>query len=155
MEKILLNQMSMIANMLSSGQRKYYDAMLKNAKNVECVSLSEVFTEREIRLIAKAINPREKECYRNAHLLTQLFPDRVRYVEGQTAVCGISIDHAFNKVDDKYVDLTLEFCLKENIKEKEYLSIGEYDIKTITEVALETQYYGDIFRNIFIKNLKK
>lgn len=54
--------------------------------------------------------PVVKECYKNAHLLTLLFPDRVQYVEGKTNVF-IPIYHAFNRVGNKYIDITFEFAL--------------------------------------------
>lgn len=67
--------------------------------------------QREIELIRRVVRPEVKGCYRNAHLLTLLFPDRVRYVEGKTHTV-IPIDHAFNRVGDKYIDITFEFALE-------------------------------------------
>lgn len=63
-----------------------------------------------IELIRRTVRPVVKGCYRNAHLLTLLFPDRVQYVEGKTNAF-IPIDHAFNRVGDKYIDITFEFAL--------------------------------------------
>lgn len=80
------------------------------AKRVEVVKAADVFDEREIELIRRTVRPVVKGCYRNAHLLTLLFPDRVQYVEGKTNAF-IPIDHAFNRVGDKYIDITFEFAL--------------------------------------------
>lgn len=56
---------------------------------------STVTDGRGIELIRRTVRPVVKECYKNAHLLTLLFPDRVQYVEGKTNVF-IPINHAFN-----------------------------------------------------------
>ena len=150
----LLDYIKMLANVTSGQQKEFYETELANAKTVKCVPLCEVFTSEEINRIKNCVKPQKKECYKNAHLLCVWFPDKAQYVEGQTSCCGIGIDHAFNKIGDKYVDITMERCLKEDVTSKEYLSIGEYSLDVINEVVLDTKYYGDIFRNLYIKNLK-
>lgn len=91
------------------------------------------------------IKPKPKECYRNAHLLCEAFPDRFKYCEGKVNV-PIPIDHAFNSVDDVYIDITFEFALNENPSVYEYVVFGEYDAQTIHNAVLETGYYGEIYR---------
>ena len=98
-------------NGLPERQRKYFADTIDVAKRVEVVPAADVFDEREIELIRRTVRPAVKECYKNAHLLTLLFPDRVRYVEGKTHTV-IPIDHAFNRVGDKYIDITFEFALE-------------------------------------------
>jgi len=78
-------------------------------------------------------------------LLTLLFPDRVRYVEGKTHTV-IPIDHAFNRVGDKYIDITFEFALGLDPTQYEYVAFGEYPAGVIEEIANQTGYYGDIYR---------
>jgi hypothetical protein len=51
-------------------------------------------------------------CYlQNPKFPTWVFPDRVQYVEGKTNAF-IPIGHAFNRVGDKYIDITFEFALE-------------------------------------------
>lgn len=152
--KSLLDYIRVLANVTSGQQKEFYEAELANAKIVRCVPLCDVFISEEIKRIKNCVNPQKKECYKNAHLLCVCFPEKAQYVEGQTSCHGIGIDHAFNKIGDKYVDITMELCLGEDVTAKEYLSIGEYNLDVINEVVLETKYYGDIFRNLYIKNLK-
>ena len=99
----------------------------------------------DIGLIRRVVRPEVKGCYRNAHLLTLLFPDRVRYVEGKTHTV-IPIDHAFNRVGDKYIDITFEFALELDPTQYEYVAFGEYPAGVIEEITNQTGYYGDIYR---------
>lgn len=106
---------------------------------------TDVFDEREIELIRRTVRPVVKECYKNAHLLTLLFPDRVQYVEGKTNVF-IPIDHAFNRVGNKYIDITFEFALGLDPTQYEYVAFGEYPAGVIEEITDQTGYYGDIYQ---------
>lgn len=71
--------------------------------------------------------------------------DRVQYVEGKTNVF-IPIDHAFNRVGNKYIDITFEFALGLDPTQYEYVAFGEYPAGVIEEIADQTGYYGDIYR---------
>lgn len=73
--------------------------------------------------------------------------------EGKTNV-PIPIDHAFNKVGDAYIDITFEFALHENPSIYEYVTFGEYDAKTIRKAALETGYYGEIYKWLYYQSKK-
>lgn len=96
-------------------------------------------------MIRRTVRPVVKGCYKNAHLLTLLFPDRVQYVEGKTNVF-IPIDHAFNRVGNKYIDITFEFALGLDPTQYEYVAFGEYPAGVIEEITDQTGYYGDIYR---------
>lgn len=99
-------------------------------------------------------NPQPQQCYRNAHLLCQLFPERVQYCEGKV-LAFTPIEHAFNRIGDKYVDITFEFALNDTeLLQHEYVVFGEYDLQTINRVTKETGYYGDIYRNVYIERVK-
>ena len=112
MESVIIEEMRAFLRLgLPERQRKYFADTIDVAKRVEVVPAADVFNEREIELIRRVVRPAVKECYKNAHLLTLLFPDRVRYVEGKTHTV-IPIDHAFNRVGDKYIDITFEFALE-------------------------------------------
>lgn len=111
MESVIIEEMRAFLQLgLNPKQRQYFADTIAVAKRVEIVRAADVFDEREIELIRRTVRPVVKECYKNAHLLTLLFPDRVQYVEGKTNVF-IPIDHAFNRVGNKYIDITFEFAL--------------------------------------------
>lgn len=152
MENSLLAEIQALRDLTTGRQREYFEAMLAGAKPVACTPLVDVFTEHEIELIRVGVQPRKKECYRNAHLMTAYFDD-VEYVEGKVGLdCGIAIDHAFNRRGDHYFDVTWEIALENSVEGVDYLSIGEYDAETVNKVAFETGVYGDIFRNLYIKS---
>lgn len=151
MESNLLKELQGFRDLTSGKQREFFEEMLSGAKEVECTPLSEIFSKTEIARIRSMVKPQVKECYRNAHLMALYFPD-VDYVEGKVQMdCGLGIEHAFNRRGDRYFDITWELVLHNSVKDVPYLSIGEYTADEINKVALETGYYGDIFRNQYIK----
>lgn len=153
MESVIIEEMRAFLRLdLPDRQRQYFTDTIAVAKRVEVVKAADVFDEREIELIRRTVRPAVKECYKNAHLLTLLFPDRVQYVEGKTNVfipidhVFIPIDHAFNRVGNKYIDITFEFALGLDPTQYEYVAFGEYPAGVIEEIANQTGYYGDIYR---------
>lgn len=134
-------------------QAEFYRQMLKDAKPIEVVRLSEVFTETEIKAIKRFVKPKVKECYRNATLFSHIYPE-VKYVEGKMTCCGaFGIEHAWNKVGDKYVDITMELALKRDPTKEEYMSLGEYDEETITRITNKTEFYGNIYNELYKEKL--
>lgn len=151
----LRTQLKQIAS-LTAGEmhRKYYGYLAEHSKDINVVPLREAFTEEEIETIKKHVRIEKKECYKNASRLCGLFPDKVKYCEGQMNCYGLGIDHAWNKVGDVYVDITSELALgddEEKIRNTEYLLFGEYDYEVLVRVLMETEYYGDVFRHLFFE----
>lgn len=139
--------------MLQGKQKELMRQIIHDAKDVVVDSINDVFTKEEIKKIKKVVRPKAKECYKNAFLLTQLFPEKVMYVEGKMSCFkSISLEHAWNKVGDKYVDITMELVLKKNPKDEEYMSLGCYEYKEILDVAVKLGYYGEVYFN---KNINK
>ena len=83
-DNLIYTALKDIMDICSSYQKAYYEQILKDLKPVEVVPISEVFTQEEIDTIKKIINPKPKECYRNATVLTNYFTDNhtIEYVEG-------------------------------------------------------------------------
>lgn len=52
----------------------------------------------------------------------------------------------FNRVGDKYIDITFEFALELDPTQYEYVAFGEYPEGVIEEITNQTGYYGDIYR---------
>ena len=145
---------------LTQGQKQsdFFAQKLKDGKIVTCVPLCEVFDEREINIIKQLVRPEKRMCFKNAHILTSLFPDRVKYVEGEVTICGggIGIEHAWNLVDgEHYVDLTFELALGEDVTKEGYVALGEYDAKTLRRVTHKTGYYGGIYNQLYLDALNK
>lgn len=156
MESVIIEEMRAFLQLgLNPKQRQYFVDTIDVAKRVEVVRAADVFNDYELEIIRGVLKPQPQQCYRNAHLLCQLFPERVRYCEGKTHTL-IPIDHAFNRVGDKYVDITFEFALNDaELTEYEYVVFGEYDLQTIDRITEATGYYGDIYRNVYVERLKR
>lgn len=145
---------------LTQGQKQsdFFAQKLKDGKIVTCVRLDDVFSKEEIGLIKMAVRPEKRMCFKNAHILTSLFPDRVKYVEGEVTICGggIGIEHAWNLVDgEHYVDLTFELALGEDVTKEGYVMLGAYDAKTLRRVTHKTGYYGGIYNQLYLDALNK
>ena len=68
---------------------------------------------------------------------------------------GLPIEHAFNCVDGKYVDCTIELALGRDPREDTYVKIGEFDLDDVRNVLVENGYYGEIYDTIFLKKYKE
>lgn len=133
-------------------QKTYYKDMAKNAKVVKVVKAEDVLEQYQLNHIKKVLKPEIRQCYRNAHLLTCCLPG-FTYCEGKVAA-PFEIDHAFNKYTDVngneyYIDITFEFALHEDPTKYEYVVLGEYDEKKITEVSVKTGVYGVIYKYLW------
>ena len=154
----LIEDINAFAVLTSGNQQKYYQDLLKVVEPVKMAPMKDVFSPKEIAMIKRLVRPKKKMCYRNAHLLTCLFPDKVKYVDGRVAVwdTGFPIDHAFNKVGDKYVDITFDMVWGEDVEKYDYIMFGEYDINQLEHVTEKTGYYGECYKFYWMqKNNKK
>lgn len=138
---------------MDTSENGFFKVRYNDAREVKVVRLSEVFTKAEINKI-KALHPKKHMCYKNAFLLTELFPGRVKYVEGMVE-CIVGVDHAFNLVDDKYyVDITEELVLKNDPDQLNYLAFKDWGIDEVRRLLLEHKVWGDFYRLEFFKHFK-
>ena len=156
-ENQIIKELRQLAEIMQDKQKAYYDKMLADATPVRITPLSEVFDEETIRMIKEAIDPQPKECYRNATMLCEMFKGIVSYVEGRyTVMCTFSTEHAWNKIEDKYIDITAELALgRTNPNEEEYIALGEYDESEILPYLFESKVYGGIYEQKFLENYGK
>ena len=155
---IIFAHWSSFAKLTSGLQQAFFKQKIRDGHMVKCVASRDVFTEDELKKIRRYCMIEPKMCYRTAYRLTHLFPDRVKYVEGEVTIFngGFGVEHAWNLVDGQhYVDLTFEYALGEDVTKETYVALGEYDVDAIREVAAETQVYGNVYNELFIKNNKK
>lgn len=152
MESVIIEEMRAFMQLdLNPRQKQYFADTIAVAKRVGIVRAADVFDDYELEIIRDVLKPQPQQCYRNAHLLCQLFPERVRYCEGKTNAF-ILIDHAFNRVGDKYVDITFEFALNDpDLLGYEYVVFGEYDLPEIERMTKKTGYYGDVYRLAYME----
>lgn len=158
-DKGIIEMLNFFAKNCSGVQKELYSQKAKDADSIDIVSLNEVFTKEEIKEIQKRIHPKPKMCYENAWKLCDRFEyegnHKIEYCEGYINMKGFPIEHAFNKVDGKYVDITVELALKKDPKEDTYVVIGEYDTDSVRNVLIENGYYGNIYNSIFLNKYKE
>lgn len=137
----------------SMTDKGYFESKIKAAHQVTVVSLTEVFTADEIDAIWHYVDPQMHECYKNSLSLCELFPERCQYCECMVYV-PIGVEHAINKVGDKYVDVTFEMVLRENpVKSKDaYIVFGEYDAATAIQATASVGKYGHVFTYEYYKD---
>ena len=147
------------AQNMSGVQAELFKQKAEDADSIDIVPLNEVFTEQEIQEIKRRLRPQPKMCYENAYKLMDRFSydsnHEIEYVEGYINMKGFPIEHAFNKVDGKYVDVTIELALGKDPTEDTYVKIGEFDLDTVREILLQNQYYGQIYETIFLNKYKE
>ena len=106
-------------------------------------------------MIKMLVQPKKKECWRNAALLSLYFPN-VEYVEGRLLAAGIiGIDHGFNKVGDKYIDITAELCLNFDVEKESYIKIQEYNSGEVLELSEKYESYCSFHQHAFNEKLRK
>lgn len=125
-------------------QREFLEWKLKNAKLLTHVKTDEISKEypeigEYIKRNLHDINM--KECYRNAGKLAMDVPG-VDYIEGEISYHGIPIEHAWNKIDGKYFDITKDILFPKNSDYAEYVKIIELPAKEMLEFVMKYKHWG-------------
>lgn len=143
----IINFLKMVAAHTNGFQKKYYTDMLNDARSVEVVSAEDVFDQEMIDKIINYIRPQLKECYQNAYRLCDRIHDskyEIKYCQGYLNFNGIPIEHAWNSVNGKYIDITKEYALG-GLDNDEYVLIAEYDVNTMRSLAVECGTYDGLY----------
>ena len=158
-DKGIVDMLNFFAKNCDGYQKELFNQKAKDANSIDIVSLDEVFTKEEIKEIKKRVHPQPKCCYENAWKLCDRFEyegnHKIEYCEGYMNYKGLPIEHAFNKVDGKYVDITTELALNRDPKDDTYIVIGEFDTNKVREILVENGFYGNIYDSIFLKKYKE
>lgn len=145
---MVIENLCQLASLMSGKQKEYYDRMIKDARLVKIYRLQEIFSDEEIECIKLKYKPEIKACYKNATLFSTLcLSYNVEYVEGFIDVQGLLVEHAWNKIDDKYVDITLELALQTS-PIIEHVAIGEYNKDIVLNHITNTNVYGGIYETL-------
>ena len=135
---------------LTSRHRKMVERIKRDLKPCEVVSAHEVFQPEQIELIKQIIKP--KECFRNAYKIAEIFG--ANYIEGKCMLFDIMpIDHAWNKVGDKYIDVTFELAIDSDVAEEKYAALLEMNYQDVSRIILKRRYFGDIYRELIEKEI--
>lgn len=151
----IIRELNAIAQMQwYPAQAAFFSKQAQDAKPVQVSSVFSVFSPAELRLIKTAIKPKKGQCYRNAALLTELFPDKCKYVEGFSWNRILKVEHAFNRVGDKYVDITWELVLGEDVTAIPYVALIEASRDEVLEdICAHDNTTGDYYLHNYLKKL--
>lgn len=140
-------------------QKAWFEQQANDAKPVQCVRMRDVFTPEQLQFLFKNLGykTQQKMCYRNAAELVERVawmaghfdPDvpEIKYVEGYASCYGLlSIEHAFVKVGDLYIDPTFERALHLDVRKENYVSCIELDFETMARYQAETGFYGEMYQ---------
>ncbi len=154
----VVNFIRLMAQTASGKQKEYYENMAKDIKPVQCVPLSDIFSQSEIREIRSVVAPKIKCCYENAYHFASRMQEslgrEILYCEGYMLFHGLPIEHAFNKIDGRYVDITAELALKDDVTKNEYVLTGEWDENTALRAMAVDGCYGCVYQKLFMINHK-
>lgn len=144
----IIQFLKMVSKNAYGFQKKLYTDMLNDAQSVDVVPVDEVFDEDTIDKIVNRIQPEMKGCYQNAYrLCDRIFDPRyiIKYCVGYMNYHGIPIEHAWNSVNGKYIDITKEFALQKPLDEDTYVLLAEYDVHTMRDLAAQTGTYDGLY----------
>lgn len=155
----ILNYLEQLAKMdFHPKQKAWYERQLSDARLIQMSPMSELLNDKELCEMLRAVKLRKNECYRNSVLVVEYLNNhgkKAKYVEGQTCVCGIPIDHAWIQVGEKYFDPTLELLLENEVEKDEYVALGSWEINEVWRVLVKTGVYGEIYKEKYIESLTK
>lgn len=154
-ENPIIRELNAIAQMQwYPAQQAFFLKQARDARPVQVSSVFSVFSPAELRLIKTIIKPKKGQCYRNAALLTELFPDKCKYVEGFGWNRILKVEHAFNRVGDKYVDITWELVLGEDVTAIPYVALIEASRDEVLEdICAHDNTTGDYYLHNYLKKL--
>ena len=153
---VIKNMLELFAQSSSGVQSALFKQKAKDATSVEITSIYDIFSPEEIKQIKKYVKPQMKQCYKNAYHMADFFEDLgVEYVEGYLNMNGLPIEHAFNVIDGKYFDITMELALKKHFDRERtdtYVSIGTFSVNEVRKILLQNEFYGQIYETTFLNN---
>lgn len=137
-----------------SKRAEFIQAIRNDLKPCNVVSVRELFTEKQISFMKSIVEP--KQCFKNAYVLADIMGHHdgcITYVEGRALVANfLPIEHAWNRIGDKYFDATFELALGRDVTAENYAILAEYDFCKVREIILERKYWGEIYREEKFKN---
>ena len=144
-----------------SKHAEFIQSIKADLKPCKVVSIRELFNDLQIDAMRTLVE--QKQCFKNAFQIADVirhWDGSIKYVEGKVLVANfLPIEHAWNKVGDKYFDATFELALGYDVTKESYAMLQEYKVSKVREVLLQRRYYGEIYyeekANEFFKRYKK
>jgi len=154
---VLISHMEAFVKLTSGKQKEYWEWKVQNAKLLKHVKTNEIrrdYPDIDYYLKHHEYDVNFKECFRNAGNMC-INVKNVKYVEGEISYKGIPLDHAWNKIDDKYFDITKDILFPKNSDYAEYVSIIEMNKEEYIKFILKYKHWGGFIAEKFLKEKKK
>lgn len=152
--RTIRDMITALAGLEDNPHKVYHTDMAEAVQTVKVTPCAEVFNRNGLASIKSCVKPEVNMCYRNAYEFARMFPNIVQYVEGKILPAGAyPFDHAWNKVGDLYVDITVDMAIQGGGDILEYAVLGEYSAKEVEEVMNVTGVYGGVWDFLYL--LKK
>lgn len=144
-----------------SKRAEFIKSIKADLKPCNVVSVRELFTKEQIKIMETLVE--RKQCFANSFRIADVirhWDGSIKYVEGRVLIANfLPIEHAWNKVGDKYFDATFELALCYDVTKESYAMLQEYKVYEVREVLLERGYYSEIYyeekAKEFFKRYKK
>lgn len=138
---------------LSENQKKILEWKLSNAKKIIMTPVKNIIEEYpELEKLLQLNKFKKGDCFKNAYTIsTRHFQEEILYIEGEVTIYGVPIEHAWNKIGNKYFDVTLN----EDKFIGECVSFVELTPEQIMTYASKTGVYGGYLTQNYIDYLKK
>lgn len=144
-----------------SKRAEFIQSIKADLKPCKVVSIRELFNDLQIDAMRTLVE--QKQYFKNAFQIADVirhWDGSIKYVEGRVLVANfLPIEHAWNKVGDKYFDATFELALGYDVTKESYAMLQEYKVYEVREVLLERGYYSEIYyeekAKEFFKGYKK
>lgn len=153
-ENFIIKQLKTEYELCSGRQKEYAKHKLDCAKVIKCLPIREVLGDAEVDRLLRIMEVHPKECYRNAALVAML-SENVEYVEGYYGVVNIfGIEHAWNRVGDKYFDITAELVLGVDVTQGHYVQVMAIDADEMTNLIFGEECFTWLFGVKYANKLK-
>lgn len=141
----ILNHFDLEISVCNDKRAEFIRKIKQDLVNVNLVSVRDLLNDAELQTIKEIT--RAKECFKNAFNIATTFQSKdVKYIEGRVLAGHIlPIEHAWNKIGDKYFDATFEIALGLDVTKEVYALLREYDVCRVREILLKRKYYGEIY----------
>jgi len=150
----IINYYKQFAKLTSGNQKDFWEWKIANAEILRHVKTDDIrkeYPEIDEYLKNNVHNVRQKECYKNAGELC-INVEGVDYVEGEISFKGIPIEHAWNKIDGKYFDITKDILFPHNSDYAEYVKIIELDVKEYSRFLFKYKHWGGFILEKYLKD---
>ena len=158
LESHLINYFKQVADMVKGNpQGEFWQWKVDHAHEVQMTPTAEIrkqYPDINRYLSHTHVDVNLKECYGNSGKLA-LYCDNVEYVEGEISYMGVPIEHAWNKIDGKYFDITKDTLFANEKAYDEYVAVIELSMEQFAKYMYKYKHWGGWIYEEFMRQTGK